>query len=262
MSRVFERPEKLRRLLPKPSNAGIPSAFAEEALHSAFVFQLAAPYRSPYPPTINFQIPAMSPTTRGQMPSSSVIEPLLAAKPADYPALESSSTLKNKPGKQLASTIAPMSTPKSAPKRPTRSTKKTKFGLPEKGQKRISFTPKLEQHQDLPAITKILSQYEILEKIANNLSSADLVHLAATNKEHKKYITGSKPIHDRFKSSALCDGKGIKSRAHCFGHWNGDPSKATVKCKEGDCKPCCKCEAMVCQVSCIQTSDNTFEVTG
>ena len=140
-------------------------------------------------------------------------------------------------------------TPKSTPKAAHASVSKAKFGQPDKNKRRLSFSPSIKHGPDAPAITKMLSQYAILQNIVRNLATADLVHLAATNKEHLKYITESDTLYEKFKASTICDGKGIRSRTHLFGHFKGDISNVTVKCKEGDCKPCCKCEVMICNVS-------------
>lgn len=100
-----------------------------------------------------------------------------------------------------------------------------------------------------PAITTMVSQYAILECLSHSLSSADLAHLAATNKEHRQYVTQSKALHEKFKAACICDGKGIRSRAVYFGHWNSKVADATISCQETEVKPCCTCEAMVCDVS-------------
>ena len=131
--------------------------------------------------------------------------------------------------------------PKPAPK--------SNFGPIGKNQRRISFRPIIGPNRDVSALSKVLSQYELLKEIARSLSSADLVHLAASSKEHQDYVTGSKILYKQFRESAICDGTGIRSRAHVFGHWNGDPSKATVKCLEDQADPCRVCAAIVCEVS-------------
>lgn len=85
-------------------------------------------------------------------------------------------------------------------------------------QRKINFPRILELGFRVPALTQVLSQYELLDSIARHLSSADIVHLSATCKEHPMYITSSKSIHERLKLLAVCDGKGIIARARVFAH--------------------------------------------
>ena len=104
-------------------------------------------------------------------------------------------------------------------------------------------------------ITKVLSQYELLKSVCEGLSSADIVHLAATCKEHRTYISSNKEILALLQSTAHCDGRGIVAQAHVFGYWSGDPSKAPAdsKCLGADAKPCTECGAHVCNV-CVPVS--------
>lgn len=95
----------------------------------------------------------------------------------------------------------------------------------------------------------MISQYAILERLCHMLPSADLTHLAATSKEHRRYITESSVLHKKFRESCPCDGKGIGIRARYFGQWNAKPENATVSCKENEVKSCTRCTAKVCDVS-------------
>lgn len=118
-------------------------------------------------------------------------------------------------------------------------------------------------------ITKVLSQYELLQAVCSTLSSADIVHLAATctfptskrvnwsmlifasGKEHRTHITSSKEILALLQSNAHCDGRGIVAQARVFGYWKGDPTQAPEKsrCLGADARPCITGGAHVCDVS-------------
>jgi len=85
--------------------------------------------------------------------------------------------------------------------------------------------------------------------LCGNLSSADIVHLGATSKEHWQYIGHNPAIFKGLISESTCDGKGIIAQARVFGHWQAKPEKATRECRGKDAKPCSDCGAMVCNVS-------------
>lgn len=97
-------------------------------------------------------------------------------------------------------------------------------------------------------LTSLLSQYELLTTLCENLSSADIVHLGATSKEHWQYIGHNSIIFKSLIADSECDGKGIIAQARVFGYWQADPSKATRKCQGKDAKSCGDCGAMVCNV--------------
>lgn len=92
--------------------------------------------------------------------------------------------------------------------------------------------------------------------VTDQLSSADIIHLIATCKEIKTYLTDDKTIYASIAERANCDGKGIEARANCFYHWKGDPTQANVRCGGSDCQPCDGCQAMVCDVSLSNPFDN------
>ena len=98
-------------------------------------------------------------------------------------------------------------------------------------------------------LTSLLSQYELLTILCENLSSADIVHLGATSREHWQYIGHNPVIFKGLIAESTCDGKGIIARARVFGHWYTEPTKATKKCRGKDAKPCSDCGAMVCDAS-------------
>jgi hypothetical protein len=101
-----------------------------------------------------------------------------------------------------------------------------------------------------PPITKVLSQYELLQSVCSSLSSADIIHLAATCKEHWTYIASSKTSLTNLLSTSRCDGRGVVAQARVFGYWQGDPSSAPsyAQCLDAETKPCTSCGAQVCDV--------------
>ena len=106
------------------------------------------------------------------------------------------------------------------------------------------FSPKTS------TISTLLSQYELLKSLCENLSSADMIHLAATCKAHWIYVASSKPILDLLMSSAQCDGTGIVAQARVFSCFRGNASNAKQKCLGAAAKPCSSCGAHVCDVCC------------
>jgi hypothetical protein len=65
----------------------------------------------------------------------------------------------------------------------------------------------------MPYLNNLLSQYECLLAICRFVSSADIVHLAATYKENHATITGSEVTHNHPKKNVICDGKGIEAHS-------------------------------------------------
>jgi hypothetical protein len=129
--------------------------------------------------------------------------------------------------------------PKRAKKAPTVS----------KDQGRLNFQRLQKPQTTVSPLVQILSQYQLMIMVTDQLSSADIIHLITTRKEIKMYLTDDENIFASIQENANCDGKGIEARAKCFGHWKGDVTKATVKCGGAICEPCDDCEAMVCNVS-------------
>jgi hypothetical protein len=138
--------------------------------------------------------------------------------------------------------------PKRAKKAPTVS----------KDQGRLNFQRVQKPQTTVSPLVQILSQYQLMIMVTDQLSSADIIHLIATCKETKMYLTDDKTIYANIQENANCDGKGIEARAKCFGHWKGDVTKATVKCGGSKCLPCDDCEAMVCNVSSFLFVSPTF----
>jgi DnaJ-class molecular chaperone len=103
-----------------------------------------------------------------------------------------------------------------------------------------------------PPITTLLSQYELLVSLCQHLSSADIIHLGVTSKEHWQYVSGSPKLLKALIGNSSCDGTGIIAQARVFGHWNADPSQATRKCRGREAEPCHDCGAMVCNVATSQ----------
>ncbi|KAH0293224.1 hypothetical protein M436DRAFT_81192 [Aureobasidium namibiae CBS 147.97] len=115
-----------------------------------------------------------------------------------------------------------------------------------KTQGKLSFQRIQKPQTTVSPLVQILSQYELMLMVTDQLSSADIIHLTATCKEIKMYLTDDKTIYNSIVENANCDGKGIEARAKCFGHWKGDVTKATAQCGGSDCKPYDGCAAMVC----------------
>ncbi|KAG9630960.1 hypothetical protein KCU95_g13851, partial [Aureobasidium melanogenum] len=115
-----------------------------------------------------------------------------------------------------------------------------------KVQGKLNFHRVQKPHTTVSPLVQILSQYELMIMVTDQLSSADIIHLTATCKEIKTYLTDDKVIYASIAERANCDGKGIEARAKCFGHWKGDVTDANVRCGGSDCQPCEDCHAMVC----------------
>ena len=105
-----------------------------------------------------------------------------------------------------------------------------------------------KQMSDSPSLTSLVTQYELLRSICRNISSADIIHLAAACKTHWECIASSKPTLEILKGRAVCDGKGIVARNRCFGY-RKDGDAAKVPCLGVDAHPCTRCRAQVCEVS-------------
>jgi hypothetical protein len=117
-------------------------------------------------------------------------------------------------------------------------------------------------------IVALLSQYELLKRIANFLSTLDLFYLALTNSKLHTLIRKSEPIFDRLKSVALCDGHGLKMRQEFKGiyelraedyvwrtgrkaHYDGELEVRVwnLNCDSTNGLPCLRCGVNVCEVS-------------
>jgi hypothetical protein len=94
----------------------------------------------------------------------------------------------------------------------------------------------------------LISQYELLTSLCQHLSSADIIHLGATSREHWQYLTGSPKLLKALIGNSSCDGRGIAAQARIFGYWDYKPERATRKCRGKDAQPCHDCGAMVCNV--------------
>jgi len=99
-------------------------------------------------------------------------------------------------------------------------------------------------------LTTLLSQHELMCLLCRYISSADIVHLSATSRIHRLYMTSSQPIYKQIMSEAICDGTGIIAQERVFAK-GGFPGPSTLvenKCLIADCKPCSECGAQVFDV--------------
>lgn len=116
---------------------------------------------------------------------------------------------------------------------------------------RIQQKTKFTATTSTTAMSTMLSQYEVLAMLCGYLSSADVIHLAATSREHWQYIASSKTLLKSYLSNARCDGKGVLARAKLFGHWSGNLNTAQEKCRDKEsAEPCEDCGAVICNVCC------------
>lgn len=99
----------------------------------------------------------------------------------------------------------------------------------------------------------LCSQYELLELLAQNLSTMDLYHTALTCSELHDLILKSQSGFERLKRVALCDGSGLKARQAYEDVWcHFDPQEVEIrlwnlKCDEAGALPCLKCGINVCE---------------
>ncbi|KAH7418522.1 hypothetical protein BKA64DRAFT_590562 [Cadophora sp. MPI-SDFR-AT-0126] len=114
-------------------------------------------------------------------------------------------------------------------------------------------------------ILSMLSQYELLERVAHYLTPRDLFHLASTNVQLYTLILKSEPIFARLKRVTLCDGHGLTMRQDFRGPLYelytgpyleriGPPYDEelevrvwNLKCDAANALPCLKCEVNVCE---------------
>jgi hypothetical protein len=117
-----------------------------------------------------------------------------------------------------------------------------------KRQTRLQSRRQAEENAPPPPITTLLSQYELLTSLCQHISSADIIHLGATSKEHWHYVTTSPRLLKALIGNSSCDGRGIVAQARIFGYWDYKPERATRKCRGKDAQPCYDCGAMACNV--------------
>jgi hypothetical protein len=114
----------------------------------------------------------------------------------------------------------------------------------------------------------LVSQYEILEKIAQYLSTLDLFHLASTCSELYTNIRQNESIFEHLKCLALCDGNGLKARQEfrslyglsegldfARGKWGRavydeelEVRVWNLKCDAVNALTCLRCRVNVCEV--------------
>lgn len=119
----------------------------------------------------------------------------------------------------------------------------------------------------MPDIKFIFSQYELLTRTAEYLTTLDLFHTALTCHELHSSILKSPQVFDKLKRLAICDGHGLKRRQGPD-HWNlrkgfrnsrnprtGGPEKEEeievrlfhLQCHAFNALPCMKCGVNVCE---------------
>ncbi len=115
----------------------------------------------------------------------------------------------------------------------------------------------------------LLSQYTILTRAAEYLSTLDLFHLAIASSDFYAIILHSAPVFNRLKSTALCDGTGLKERQEFRGIYALNSDKDcrwgptgrrpcydeelevrvwNLKCDATNALPCRDCGINVCEV--------------
>lgn len=117
-------------------------------------------------------------------------------------------------------------------------------------------------------LLSLLSQYNILTKTAEYLSTLDLLYLGLANSRFYAVILQSPPIFTRLKLTALCDGTGLIARQNFQGIYYalrpddyvmGKGRKAhydeelevrvwNLKCDAANALPCLSCGINVCEV--------------
>jgi hypothetical protein len=121
----------------------------------------------------------------------------------------------------------------------------------------------------MPNISLLCSQYELLEYIAQHLSTLDLFHLASTCSELFTVIRKSEPVFNRLRRLCLCDGRGLIARQEFRGIYALRDTDSTSgrdgggkchydeelevrvwnrKCDAANALPCLKCGMNVCEV--------------
>ena len=120
----------------------------------------------------------------------------------------------------------------------------------------------------MSSLFSLLSQYNILTKTAEYLSTLDLLHLGLANSSFHAVILHSTPIFNRLKLTALCDGTGLTARQNFQGIYYalrpqdfvmGKGRKAhydeelevrvwNIKCDAANALPCLSCGINVCEV--------------
>lgn len=126
----------------------------------------------------------------------------------------------------------------------------------------------------------IFSQYELLTRTAEYLSTLDLFHTALTCHELYTSILKSPQVFNKLKRVAICDGHGLKKRQgpdhwslgkgfqNYINPWTGGPAEEeeievrlfNIQCDAFNALPCIKCGVNVCEecryVPRIRNEDN------
>ncbi|KAL9131995.1 MAG: hypothetical protein Q9217_000205 [Psora testacea] len=80
----------------------------------------------------------------------------------------------------------------------------------------------------------VFSQYELLERTANYLSTIDLYNTALTCSDLFALIRQSERTFTRLKRVALCDGSGLRARQNYEGFYNGLQGRGSWHWKNSD----------------------------
>lgn len=114
----------------------------------------------------------------------------------------------------------------------------------------------------------LFSQYDILQKTAQHISTIDLLNVALSCSKLHSLILQSKPIFNQLKRQALCDGHGLKQRQEFQSIYTIEPRESVfgsgrrphhdeeievrlynLKCDAVNALPCIKCAINVCEVT-------------
>jgi hypothetical protein len=115
-------------------------------------------------------------------------------------------------------------------------------------------TTTIQEPRQLSQIEVCLSQYDILKRIASNLTSADLFRLISVSKTAWTSINNSEAGYQNINAQAMCDGFGVLVRskvAHSYWHLTfPNPGLLMPVCgavdRTVDSRPCVQCHRVVC----------------
>jgi hypothetical protein len=114
----------------------------------------------------------------------------------------------------------------------------------------------------MSGLSRILSQYNILDITAQHLSLLDLFRLATTSSRFYALIRKPDALFNRWKRITLCDGRGLRARQEFRGKYASiRPGRGrsafdeelevrvwNLKCDAVNALPCLKCGLNICEV--------------